>query len=207
MTLNVYITVDVEVWPPDDGRWPRVPLSPDNHCTREIAAHFWGEPAGGSFGLPYQLGILARNGLRGTFFVDPMFSFALGLPALRDIVALIQSSGQQIGLHLHPEWLTDPRCPPLPSFKGPMLGDYPEDEQYRLICAARDRLLEAGAASPRSFRAGNWGASMATLRALARAGIITDASLNAVTRRFSRNCPDASSSRRRLSSRASLNCR
>jgi hypothetical protein len=179
MTVGVQITVDVEVWPPGDGRWPHVPLPATADCREEIAAFLWGDCNGRHLGLPYQLEVLARHGLRATFFVDPMFSFALGLQSLRDAVNLIQSHGQRVELHLHPEWITDPRSPELPRFNGPMIGDYDDDSQYRLICVARDRLVEAGAVAPTAFRAGNWGANRTTLRALLRAGIMIDSSLNA----------------------------
>ncbi len=178
MTLGVQITVDVEVWPPDDGRWPYVPLPATADCREEIAAFLWGDCNGRQLGLPYQLEVLSRHGLRATFFVDPMFSFALGLQPLRDAVSLIQSHGQRVELHLHPEWITDPRSPVLPRFVGPTLGEYDEEAQYRLICVARDRLVEAGAEPPTAFRAGNWGANRATLRALLRAGLRIDSSLN-----------------------------
>jgi hypothetical protein len=59
-----------------------------------------------------------------------------------------------------------------------MLGDYSEEAQFRLLEVAMARLIEAGAEQPRAFRAGSWGASRATLRALPRLGIRTDSSLN-----------------------------
>lgn len=179
MSVNVHITVDVEVWPVHVGGWPRVALDSGYDCRREISAYLWGCCSDGAFGLPYQLDMLRSHGLRATFFVDPMFSFALGLSPLQDIVSLIQAKGQRVELHLHPEWLTDPRCPTLPTFRGPMISDYPEDVQEHLIRVARDRLVEAGARQPSAFRAGSWGADMTTLRVLSRLGIGTDASLNA----------------------------
>ncbi|MGB5103830.1 MAG: hypothetical protein WBO04_11005 [Steroidobacteraceae bacterium] len=156
-----------------------MPLDSSQGCHGEIAAYLWGDCGGEMFGVPYQLAQLQQHGLRATFFVDPMFSFALGLPALREIVSLIQSHGQRVELHLHPEWLTDPRCPALPAFKGPLIGEYAQDVQSHLISVARDQLMEAGASPPTAFRAGSWGASSSTLRALARVGIGTDSSLNA----------------------------
>ena len=179
MTCRVHLTVDVEVWPVHGGGWPRVPLDAGYDCRREIRAFLWGDTAIGAYGLPYQLQVLERHDLKATYFVDPMFSFALGIEPLREIISLIQGQGQRVELHLHPEWLTDPRCPPIASFAGPMIGAYTEDVQYRLICTARERLQEAGAQAPTAFRAGGWGAALSTLRALERAGLRVDASLNA----------------------------
>ena len=161
------------------GGWPHVPLQRGQYCERELSAYFYGECATGRYGLPYQLDMLRQHGLRCTFFVDAMFSLAIGLRPLRDLVSLIQGYGQRIELHLHPEWLTDPRCEAGVRFRGPMIGDYPEDDQYRLIALGLELLAEAGADGITAFRAGSWGAGTSTLRALARAGIRIDASLNA----------------------------
>lgn len=177
MTLSVYITVDIEVWP-CRANWPIEPLGASDACLEEIEAYLWGRCAEGHFGLVYQTETLQRYGLMGTFFVDPMFSVALGLPVLRDVVGQITSMGHRVELHLHPEWLTDPRCAHIAAFKGAMLGDYPEAVQSHLLEVAIARLIEAGAERPRAFRAGSWGASRTTLQQLPRLGIRTDSSLN-----------------------------
>ena len=177
--LRVHLTVDVEVWPVHPGGWPHVPLAADYDCRRELAAYFWGDCAAGRYGLPYQLETLRAHGLRATFFVDPMFSFALGLEPLREVVRLIQDAGQRVELHLHPEWLTDPRCTGLPEFRGPMIGHYPEEVQRALLEIGLARLTEAGADEMKAFRAGSWGARTSTLRAVQAVGLTVDASLNA----------------------------
>lgn len=176
--VDVFITVDTEVWP-QATEWPHVPLSPQVRCEREIDCYFWGGEGSPKLGLPFQLETLNAHDLRATFFVDPLFSFALGLEPLRKVVATLKAAGQEIGLHLHPEWLTDPRMPQLPAFAGPNIGDYPEEAQAQLIKVGLARLAEAGAESICAFRAGSWGANAATLRAAARNGIRFDSSLNA----------------------------
>jgi hypothetical protein len=183
---KVFITIDTEVWPEAPG-WPHTPLATGNDCARERSWYFYGGEGSDPRGLPYQLRTLASAGLKATFFVDPLFSFAIGAAPLREIVELIQRNGQEVGLHLHPEWLTDPRCTGLPGFSGPLLHRYSEPDQARLIQAGLDRLRETGARKPRAFRAGNWGASLATLRALGRSGIVFDSSLNAC---FESSFPD-----------------
>jgi hypothetical protein len=80
---------------------------------------------------------------------------------------------------MHPEWLTDPRMPALPEFRGPYIHEYDDEVQYELIGRGIERLCAAGAATIKSFRAGSWGANLATLRALKRHGIRIDSSLNA----------------------------
>ncbi len=184
--IKVFITVDTEVWPESAG-WPHTPLEPHQDCSREMSWYFYGGEGAEARGLPYQLRILAAAGLKATYFVDPLFSYALGLASLRDVVALIQRHRQEVGLHLHPEWLTDPRCPALPAFAGPLLHAYTAPDQALLIQAGCDRLREAGSRPPGVFRAGNWAASLATLRALKSNGILYDSSLNA---RFESSFPD-----------------
>jgi hypothetical protein len=176
--VNVLITVDTEVWPRAEN-WPRSPLPPDATCAREIDAYFWGGEAAPKLGLPFQLETLAACGLKATFFVDPLFSFALGLPVLERVVRTIEGAQQEVGLHLHPEWLTDSRMPFTHAFHGPYLRDYDEAVQLDLIGTSKDRLAAAGAGPIVAFRAGSWGADTATLRSLQRHGIRFDSSLNA----------------------------
>jgi hypothetical protein len=175
--VRVFITIDTELWPRSSG-WPHVPLSPDQHCEREQACYFWGGEARKKLGLPFQLETFSRNALKATFFVDPLFSFSLGLQPLQQVISAIKESGQEIGLHLHPEWLTDPRCAGLPTFAGPLLSHYSERDQIALVRAGRERLAQAGAHDVCAFRAGSWAANLVTLRALAMNGIRFDTSLN-----------------------------
>jgi hypothetical protein len=183
---RIFITVDTEVWP-DAAGWPHVPLAASNDCARELSWYFYGGGGPEAKGLLYQLRSLASAGLKATFFVDPLFSFALGAEPLRAVVEMVQGSGQEIGLHLHPEWLTDPRCEGLPAFGGPLLHRYAEQDQSRLVEAGLERLREQGARAVKAFRAGNWGAALATLRAVERNGIRFDSSLNAS---FASSFPD-----------------
>lgn len=177
--MDVFITVDAEVWPVHPGRWPHEPLSASNACERELDAYFHGSTAIGPYGLPYQLETLDRHALKATFFVDPLFSFALGLGTLKAVVSMIEDHGQSVGLHLHPEWLTDPRCKGLPRFRGPILSAYSVVDQARLVEIGWARLVEAGAHPVPAFRAGSWGADLPTLHVLQNLGIRVDSSLNA----------------------------
>ena len=178
--VRVFFTVDTEVWPRSPG-WPEVPLGSEETCERERAAYFWGGDGPQRRGLPYQLETLRRHGLQATFFVDPLFSRCLGAQSLADVVGVINEAGQEIALHLHPEWLTDPRCQDLPKFAGPLLHQYGEAAQAQLVAAGLQLLSQAGAQNILAFRAGSWGANLATLRALASTGIQFDSSLNVYT--------------------------
>jgi hypothetical protein len=176
--MKVFLTVDTEVWPNSPG-WPHTPLAPENDCSREFASYFYGGTGARKTGVQYQLNILKRHKLKATYFVDPLFSYALGPAHLRKVLALVKEHGQEVGLHLHPEWLTDPRCKGLPEFAGPFLWQYGEQEQDRLVRAGLARLQGMGVQRPCAFRAGSWGADSSTLAALRDNGFTYDTSLNA----------------------------
>src|SRR5262245_17093954 len=141
--VKVFITVDTEVWPRAQN-WPHTPLPADAACEREIDCYFWGGETSTKLGLPFQLETLAAFDLEATFFVDPLFSFALGLPVLERVVRTIADAKQEVGLHLHPEWLTDPRLPFAHEFHGPYLRGYEEAGQLDLSGKSAERLMEAG---------------------------------------------------------------
>jgi len=178
--VRVFLTVDTEIWPRAPG-WPHVPLAPGEMCDRERAACLWGGEARVRRGVPYQLETLGRHNLRATYFVEPLFSRCLGSQLLADVIFTITTAGQEIGLHLHPEWLTDSRCQDLPKYVGPLLHQYSEEAQSKLVRTGLELLSVAGAPDICAFRAGSWGASLATLRVLVSAGIRFDSSLNAYT--------------------------
>ncbi|MGH6689975.1 MAG: hypothetical protein ACREF4_04750 [Gammaproteobacteria bacterium] len=176
--LKVLLTVDTEVWPWSPG-WPHAALPAGKDCSRELACYLWGGEGARRYGIPYQLDILEQFGLKGTFFVEPLFSYALGLEPLRLLVSTIVSRGQEIGLHLHPEWLNDARARGLPPFKGPSLWHYGDAEQDTLVRMGLERLREAGSSDVRAFRAGSFAAALSTPAVLARNGLVFDSSLNA----------------------------
>ena len=185
IVLNVMITIDTELWPDSPG-WPHTPLAAGTRCERELETYLFGGGAAG-LGLPYQLRVFRDAGLKAIFFVEPLFSFTLGAEPLHRVLDLIAAHHQEVGLHLHPEWLTSARRAELPAFRGPFIRQYSEQEQTTLLLAGEQRLRELGAPPIRCFRAGSWGADWTTLRAMARAGIAIDSSLNAT---FSTSFPE-----------------
>ena len=100
-----------------------------------------------------------------------------GTSAIAAVVEPILTRGHEIQLHLHPEWLKIAGdANPLPGRTGRNMHQFTEEEQVELLEIARDHLMRAGAPAPTAFRAGNYGANDATLRALARVGIRYDSS-------------------------------
>jgi peptidoglycan/xylan/chitin deacetylase (PgdA/CDA1 family) len=136
-----------------------------------------GRTAEGTSGLPYQLDVLDRYGLKAVFFVDPMPALIWGDEAISDVTRMILDRGHDVQLHLHTEWLAlAGKANPLGRRTGTNIKDFSLDDQRTLISVAADLLMAAGAPRPVAFRAGNYGANDDTLRALAELGIAYDSS-------------------------------
>ncbi|MDR1855407.1 MAG: hypothetical protein LBR05_10955 [Azoarcus sp.] len=168
--MRVHLTYDVEIW--CDG-WKRL----QEKFPPAFQRYVYG-PQNGA--LPLNLAILRDCGLKAVFFVEPLFSFCFGLAPLQEIVGLIREAGQEVQLHLHPEWLDEMPTPLLPArAKTRRLHDLAPEEQTLLLRHASERLVEAGAARPNAFRAGNFAIGDGTLAALAANGFEVDSSVNA----------------------------
>jgi hypothetical protein len=167
----VYFTIDTEY---SAGHFVRHgPAGRADNFARSIT----GETDAGAVGIGYQMDVFDRHGLRAVFFVDPMPTLIWGIEAIRAVVEPIVARGHDVQLHLHPEWLAlAGAANPLGDKIGSNLKDFSEDEQYRLLDYACTTLVAAGAPAPVAFRAGNYGANDASLRALARLGLSYDSS-------------------------------
>lgn len=167
VTTPVFLTVDTEVM------WR-------HHVDGLTGAAIFArslEPAG--VGVSYQLRLLADHGLKACFFVDPMPALTFGFAPLRRIVETILAAGQEVQLHLHPNWtgaIAGDRGACASRFE---LREYRLADQFDLIRGARDLLVAAGAPVPVAFRAGSYSANDDTLYALAKLGFAYDASHNA----------------------------
>lgn len=170
MSLKVFITIDTEVYPRISG-WR------DNGLAGDIRRDIYGDTPSGEFGIRYQMGMLNRYGLKAVFFVEPLFANAVGLETLKRTVGEIQESGQEVQIHIHPEWLRWMTRPPVAT-QWDNIADFSEDDQLILLAQAKKNLEDAGATQLCAFRAGDYAADNRTLRALARLGIAYDTSYN-----------------------------
>ncbi|MBE0549175.1 MAG: polysaccharide deacetylase [Rubrivivax sp.] len=171
--MNVHLTFDIEVW---CNGWNDL----DRAFPPSFERYVYGRSKHGEYALPQTLAILNRHGLPGVFFVEPLFAARFGLGPLRTIVQLIRGAGQQVQLHLHPEW-TDEAVEPLIEncrVKRQHLSYYTLDEQTALIGHGRRMLEAAGSGPVTAFRAGSFAANRDTYGALHRNGILLDSSLN-----------------------------
>ena len=170
MTTDVLITVDTELSASQQRRG--VP------ATANLASSFHGRTGAGDFGVPWQMDMLERHGLRGVYFVDPMPGLVHGEGLVADMVGPIVERGHDVQLHIHTEWLEWVGDSPVGGRQGHDIADFSARDQQALIGLARDMLRRAGAA-PTAFRAGNFGASADTLSVLPGLGIGWDSSFNA----------------------------
>ncbi len=171
--LNVLLTFDVEIWCSGwddiDGRFPQA-----------FRRYIHGASQAGNYALPKTLEILNAHGLKGVFFVEPLFAAHFGPEPLAEIVGLIRDAGQEVQLHLHPEWQDESRVPIIENHaaKRQHLFMYDVDEQTALIGHGLRLLNEAGVGEISAFRAGSFACNEDTFTALKRNGIRHDSSLN-----------------------------
>lgn len=171
--MNIRLTFDIEVW---CGGWQRL----DEVFPSAFERYVYGRSAAGEFALPRTLEILAQHGLQATFFVEPLFALRFGAHYLKIIVDLIRGAGQEVQLHLHPEW-TDEIRPPLIErcgVKRQHLTYYDASEQAALVARGKAMLQDAGAGAVEAFRAGSFAVNRDTLAALRQNGITVDSSVN-----------------------------
>ncbi|THF61620.1 polysaccharide deacetylase family protein [Pseudothauera rhizosphaerae] len=184
--MNVFLTFDIEIWCND---WNAL----DERFPAAFERYVYGRSAAGEYALPRTLELLAAHGLKGVFFVEPLFSARFGARHLETIVGMIQDAGQEVQLHLHPEWTDEIRPAVFPDkpYKRQHLFHYSLDEQTRLIALGLDLLRGAGARDVNAFRAGSFGANRDTLLAAEACGLRYDSSLNMCASVSGRDIRDA----------------
>lgn len=173
--MKLYLTFDVEIW---CGGWSDL----DSRFPDSFDRYIYGRSSKGEYALPTTLAILNRHGLKGVFFVEPLFAARFGVDRLATIVDLIKESNHDVQLHLHPEWTDEIR--PLifagATAKRQNLSSYSLAEQTELIKLGRELLASVGCDAITAFRAGSFASNHDTYRALDSLGIRIDSSLHAV---------------------------
>lgn len=171
--MNVFLTFDIEVW---CNGWDDL----DRAFPASFERYVYGHSPHGDYALPQTLAILNRHGLKGVFFVEPLFATRFGIQHLEVIVRLIREAGQEIQLHLHPEW-TDEALEPIIEncqTKRQHLSYYTLEEQTALIAHGLKLLQTAGSGPISAFRSGSFAANRDTFRALRQNHVLLDTSLN-----------------------------
>lgn len=170
--LRVYFTIDTET--SMGGAWS-IPAYRPLPLDRTV----WGRLGSEFYGVPLIMDILEEYGFRGTFFTEVFCSHNVGCEAVAEVLKRIESRGHDAQLHLHPEqrFYHD-------YLKGgerreeSLMFTFPAEEQGSLIREGISLFTQLSGRAPRAYRAGCYGASETTLRALAGAGIEIDSSYN-----------------------------
>ena len=172
--LKVFFTVDTEIW---CGGWDDL----DRKFPAAFQRYVYGPTPQGNYALPMTMEILSDHGLKGVFFVEPLFATRFGLAPLQEMVELVQAAGHEVQLHMHTEWVDEASAGTLPAIdsKRQNMRQFSQGDQTTLIGTGLDLLRSAGAGPINAFRAGNYGLNSATLAALGESGIDFDTSYNA----------------------------
>jgi hypothetical protein len=173
--LKVFFTVDTEIW---CGGWDDL----DRKFPAAFQQYVYGPTDQGNYALPMTMEILSDHGLKGVFFVEPLFATRFGLSPLQEMVEMIQEAGHEVQLHLHTEWVDEAQQDgTLPAIdrKRENIREFSRPDQSTLIGKGLSLLRSAGAEPINAFRAGNYGLNAATLVALAENRIDFDTSYNA----------------------------
>ena len=171
--MNVFLTFDIEVW---CNGWDDL----DESFPGSFDRYVYGRSRYGSYALPETLAILKRHGLKGVFFVEPLFASRFGTEHLEIIVRMIRDAGQEIQLHLHPEWTDEAKESIIENCatKRQHLSYYTLEEQTTLIAQGKKMLESAGSGPISAFRSGSFAANCDTFEALRLNQIFLDTSLN-----------------------------
>src|SRR5690606_35024787 len=109
--MKVLLSVDVELW---CNSWQTL----DDDFPTAFDRYTFGRSEHGDYALPKTLELLNRYGLNAVFFVEPLFAARFGVEYLAVMVDLIRGAGQEVQLHLHPEWTDEALKPLLPDIPG-----------------------------------------------------------------------------------------
>jgi hypothetical protein len=169
--VKVLLTVDTEIW-------PRSGESMEGGLAEAMHRDFYGTTPAGDYGIPFQLTTLSDHRLKAVFHVESLFASAAGPTYLKEMVDVIREGNQEIQLHIHTEWIPRMATPLFKQRRSENMKDYTDEEQCVIIARAVENLGECGVTDLNAFRAGNYGADIATLRSLKRNRIKYDTSYN-----------------------------
>ena len=178
MLIRVFITIDVET--SIGGAFAR----PDELKPVGAEKRIYGRIGSKEYGIPLVMDILEQYNLKGTFFVEPFCSFYFGEEMVRSVCQYILNRGHDVQLHLHPNYQIfqypdwQERAKRKKLFPD-IIAKYPLKEQINLIKKGK-KILEGCGVNPIAFRAGNFGANLATLEALKQNGFLFDSSYDAL---------------------------
>ncbi|MFX0195822.1 MAG: hypothetical protein ACFFCW_06850 [Candidatus Hodarchaeota archaeon] len=170
-TVNVFITVDTEH--SIGGAFKDPSLKPVGNEKR-----VYGKIGGTFYGIPLIIDIADHYGIPLTFFVEIFNKYHFGNDESKEVCEYILKRNHDVQLHLHPNYLNFTLSEPHQMRYSDLMGNYSLSKQVEFIKESKETLLHFGVPPPIAFRAGCFGANVATLRALRKTGFLIDSSYN-----------------------------
>ena len=170
--IRVYFTVDTET--SMGGAWSNPSYTPlPLDCT------VFGKYGSRLYGVPLIMDILEAYGFRATFFTEVFCAYNVGYEPVAAVLRSIQARGHDAQIHLHPEqrFYRDYVQGGKRREEGLMFA-FPAAEQCELIREGIALFRELSGKTPTAYRAGCYGGSEVTLKALRENGIAIDSSYN-----------------------------
>jgi len=177
--MNVYFTVDTEsslagAWQHPDRR----PLKADRHVFCRVG--------GKDYGVGLITDILARYGFSATHFVETLATMTNGDDDTRVVFDYLLSRNQDVQLHIHPTYRFYAEALVAraagreyrPPESNDFISTFSEERQMEFLGQAALLFERFAGTGPVAFRAGSYAANRATLRCLAKLGILLDTSFN-----------------------------
>jgi len=170
--MRVYITVDTET--SLGGAWRNASYAP-----LPLDLTVFGKCGSQCFGIPLIMDILEEFGFRATFFTEVFCSANVGIENLEKVFQCIQARGHDAQLHLHPvQRFYSSFLAGAARREVDLMFQLPLAEQGELIREGINLFQQLSGKLPRAYRAGCYGASEVTLKALKTNGIEIDSSYN-----------------------------
>lgn len=140
-----------------------VTIDTEGHDGADPVGHLiLGETETGRYGIEYIMTAFDKVHTKVLFFVDFAEAWDYGRDKIEEIVTMIVNRGHNVGVHIHPDHMADRN--------RLFLWEYTRKEQYDLIKSCTDLYTEIVGQTPKSFRAGKYGANRDTLDILCELG-------------------------------------
>lgn len=121
-----------------------------------VLYQIWGRANDGNYyGVPKIIEICDKYDIKAIFFVDIPEIWDLGYEKIKEVILYIKEKGHDVGVHVHPHHM--------PGESRHFLFDYSKEEQFDIIKKCTDKYIEICGETPKSFRAGKYGANRDTL--------------------------------------------
>src|SRR5579872_2276138 len=170
--MRVYFTVDTET--SMGGAWRNPHYSP-----LPLERSMLGLYNSRFYGIPLLMDILEEYGFRATFFTEVFCAYLVGFEEVEKVFRQIRERGHDPQLHLHPVFrFYRDFLQGMPRREIDLMFRLSSDEQRALVREGVELFCQLNGKPPRAYRAGCYGASEVTLRALRENGVKIDSSYN-----------------------------